>query len=81
VAVKKVVAYGPARSAIVEQVEAGHRDLVAMGSRSRGDIPSLLLGAHPFGIDASKFDTASGRLGPTAHRDAVQHAVVWYWSR
>jgi hypothetical protein len=22
-----------------------------------------------------------GRLGPTAHRDAVQQTVAWYWSR
>jgi nucleoside-diphosphate-sugar epimerase len=35
----------------------------------------------PFVIDASKFDTAFGRLEPTPHRDAVAQTVTWYRSR
>jgi nucleotide-binding universal stress UspA family protein len=44
-AVKKVVAQGPAGPAIVQQVEAGGHDLVVMGSRGRGGVASLLLGS------------------------------------
>src|SRR5215831_5812230 len=35
----------------------------------------------PFVIDASKFDTAFGRLEPTPHRDAVAQTVAWYRPR
>jgi nucleoside-diphosphate-sugar epimerase len=35
----------------------------------------------PFVIDASKFDTAFGRLQPTPHHDAVAQTVAWYRSR
>jgi len=36
---------------------------------------------HPFAVDASKFEAAFGRPGPTRHPDAVQQTVPWYRPR
>jgi nucleoside-diphosphate-sugar epimerase len=35
----------------------------------------------PFVIDARKFETAFGHLGPTPHNDAVRRTIAWYRSR
>lgn len=45
ISVTKVLVRGRAAERIVEQVAAGHHDLVVMGSRGRGDMRSLLLGS------------------------------------
>jgi nucleotide-binding universal stress UspA family protein len=43
--VEKVLGRGAAAPAILEQAEKGGHDLIAMGSRGRGEVRSLLLGS------------------------------------
>ncbi len=43
--VTKLLRLGPAAPAILEEANSGRHDLLAMGSRSRGDLASLLLGS------------------------------------
>ncbi len=43
--VTTIVTDQPIRVALLRQVEAGHHDLVAMGSRGRGAVRSALLGS------------------------------------
>jgi nucleotide-binding universal stress UspA family protein len=45
VSAEKVLAHGVPARAILDQVRTGHHDLVAMGSRGRGDVKSVLLGS------------------------------------
>jgi nucleotide-binding universal stress UspA family protein len=40
-----VITHGPAGRAIVERLQTGRHDLVAMGSRGRGGVGSLMLGS------------------------------------
>ena len=43
--VTTIMADQPIRTALIRQIEAGHHDLVAMGSRGRGAVRSALLGS------------------------------------
>jgi hypothetical protein len=43
--VTTIVTEEPIRSALIEQAEAGHHDLIVMGSRGRGAVRSALLGS------------------------------------
>jgi nucleotide-binding universal stress UspA family protein len=43
--VTTIVTDQPIRTALIRQIEAGHHDLVAMGSRGRGAVRSALLGS------------------------------------
>jgi nucleotide-binding universal stress UspA family protein len=45
VPVTTTVTEEPIRSALIERVEAGHHDLIVMGSRGRGAVRSTLLGS------------------------------------
>jgi nucleotide-binding universal stress UspA family protein len=45
VSVSTVLSPGPARPALLRQIEAGQHDLVVMGSRGRGAVRSALLGS------------------------------------
>jgi nucleotide-binding universal stress UspA family protein len=45
VATETVLLEGPAGRAIVSQVRKGRHDLVAMGSRGRGELTSMVLGS------------------------------------
>lgn len=45
VSVATVLSSEPVRLALIHQVEAGHHDLVVMGSRGRGALRSVLLGS------------------------------------
>jgi len=45
VPVTTIVTEEPIRSALIERVEAGHHDLIVMGSRGRGAVRSALLGS------------------------------------
>jgi nucleotide-binding universal stress UspA family protein len=45
VSVSTVLSRGPARAAILREIERGNHDLVVLGSRGRGTVRSLLLGS------------------------------------
>ena len=45
VAARTVLLEGPPAKAIVSQVKKGGHDLVAMGSRGRGELTSMVLGS------------------------------------
>jgi nucleotide-binding universal stress UspA family protein len=45
ISVTTILTEHPIRSAILERVEAGHHDLVVMGSRGRGTVRSAVLGS------------------------------------
>lgn len=45
ISVTTILTERPIRSAILERVEAGHHDLVVMGSRGRGTVRSAVLGS------------------------------------
>jgi nucleotide-binding universal stress UspA family protein len=45
VSVTTILTEHPIRAAILERVEAGHHDLVVMGSRGRGTVRSAVLGS------------------------------------
>jgi nucleotide-binding universal stress UspA family protein len=45
VPVTTVLTEEPIRTALIRQIEAGHHDLVVMGSRGRGAVRSALLGS------------------------------------
>jgi nucleotide-binding universal stress UspA family protein len=45
VPVTTIVTEEPIRAALIERVEAGHHDLIVMGSRGRGAVRSALLGS------------------------------------
>jgi len=45
ISVTTVVKDAPVRPALIEQIDAGGHDLVAMGSRGRGAVGSVLLGS------------------------------------
>jgi nucleotide-binding universal stress UspA family protein len=43
--VTKILTHEPIRTALMQQIESGHHDLLVMGSRGRGAISSSLLGS------------------------------------
>jgi nucleotide-binding universal stress UspA family protein len=45
VSVQTVMSTDPVEPALIDQIEAGHHDLVVMGSRGRGAVRSALLGS------------------------------------
>jgi nucleotide-binding universal stress UspA family protein len=45
ISVTTILTEHPIRAAILERVEAGHHDLVVMGSRGRGTVRSAVLGS------------------------------------
>jgi nucleotide-binding universal stress UspA family protein len=45
VSVRTIVSDSPPRPALIEEIQAGNHDLVAMGSRGRGAVRSALLGS------------------------------------
>lgn len=45
IGVTSVISDAPVRPALIGQIEAGHHDLVVMGSRGRGAVGSALLGS------------------------------------